>query len=107
MKQISKSEWFVLDRPLAEPNVKWDDDDGEYHIERKEYYNGEIVWFGLDTNWQKKIDGQWTVLATNFDAKPLEKYLPEIVYGNDRTYWKDCEMPLYEKLYQELKQQEQ
>ena len=40
-------------------------------------------------------------------AKSLEKYLPEIVSGNDRTYWKECEMPIYEKLYLELKQQEQ
>jgi hypothetical protein len=107
MKQISKSEWFVLDRPLAEPNVKWGENDSEYHIERKVNRDGEIVWFGCDINWTKEIDGPWTVLATNPDAKPLEKYLPEIVYGNDRTYWKECEMPIYEKLYLELKQQEQ
>jgi len=107
MKQISKSEWFVLDRPIAEPNVKWGENDGEYHIERKVNRDGEIVWFGCDINWTKEIDGPWTVLATNPDAKPLEKYLPEIVYGNDRTYWKECEMPIYEKLYLELKQQEQ
>jgi len=99
MKQISKSEWFVLEKPLAEPNVKWSDDDGEYHIERKVYSDGQIVWFGCDINWKKEIDGNWTELTINFDAKPLEKYLPEIVYGHDRTYWKECEMPIYEKLY--------
>jgi hypothetical protein len=59
------------------------------------------------SDWHKRSD-PWTVLATNPDAKPLEKYLPEIVYGNDRVYWKECEMPIYEKLYLELlKQQEQ
>jgi hypothetical protein len=106
MKQISKSEWFVLDRPLAEPNVKWGETDGEYHIERTVNRDGEIVWFGCDINWKKEIDGPWTVLATNPDAKPLEKYLPEIVYdSNDRIRWKECEMPIYEKLYLELKQQ--
>jgi len=99
MKQISKSEWFVLEKPLAEPNVKWSDNDDEYHIERKVYSDGQIVWFGCDINWKKEIDGNWTELAINSDAKPLEKYLPEIVYGHDRTYWKECEMPIYEKLY--------
>ena len=103
MERSTKIETFILDRPLAEPNVKWTDEDGEYHIERHESYKGEIVWFGLDTNWKKEADGNWTVLATNPDAKPLEKYLPQIVYGNDRTYWKECEMPVYEKLYLELK----
>jgi hypothetical protein len=106
MKQISKTEWFVLDRPLAEPNVKWGKNDGEYHIQREVKNDGEIVWFGCDINWKKEIDGPWTVLTMNPDAKPLEKYLPEIVYdSNDRIRWKECEMPIYEKLYLELKEQ--
>ena len=36
------------------------------------------------------------------DAKPLEKYLPEIVYGEDRNYFAPCEIPIYEKIYLEL-----
>jgi hypothetical protein len=32
----------------------------------------------------------------------LEKYLPEIVYGDDRNYFAPCEIPIYEKLYLEL-----
>ena len=40
--------------------------------------------------------------TTNEDAKPLEKYLPEIVYGEDRNYFAPCEIPIYEKLYLEL-----
>ena len=105
MKQISKSEWFALDRPLAEPNVKWGKNGGEYNIQRKVKTDGEIVWFGCEINWKKEIDGPWTVLTMNPDAKPLEKYLPEIVYGNDRILWEECEMPIYEKLYLELKEQ--
>lgn len=97
MKLIRKSEWFALDRPFAEPNVKWWD--GEYQIERVVDKNGTIIWFGCDVNWKKEVNGIWTELATNPDAKPLEKYLPEIVYGDDRTYWKECEIPIYEKLY--------
>jgi hypothetical protein len=107
MKQISKSEWFILERPLAEPNVKWDENDGEYHIQREVNRDGEIFWFGCEVSWKKEIDGPWTVLTTDSDSNPLQKYLPEIVYCNDRTYWEECEMPTYEKLYQELKQQEQ
>lgn len=102
MKLIRKSEWFALDRPFAEPNVKWSDTE-EYQIKRLVYEDGTIVWFGCDVNWRKEIDGNWTELATNPDAKPLEKYLPEIVYGNDRKYWKECEIPVYEKLYKTLK----
>jgi hypothetical protein len=50
MKQISKSEWFALDRPLAEPNVKWGKNGGEYNIQRKVKTDGEIVWFGCEIN---------------------------------------------------------
>ncbi len=101
MKLDSKSEWFVLDEPLAEPNEKWDSKD-KYYIERVVKKDGSIVWFGCSINWKKEPNGNWTELATNHDAKPLEKYLPEIVYGEDRTYWKECDIPIYEKLYLEL-----
>lgn len=100
MKIGRKSEWFIFDRPIGEPNEKWNLDE-EYHIERYTCEDGQIVWFGCSVNWKKEIGGNWTVLSTNEEAKPLEKYLPEIVYGEDRTYWKECEMPIYEKLYLE------
>jgi hypothetical protein len=101
MKLTSKSEWFILDEPLAEPNEKWYTKE-VYNIERTIDKDGTIVWFGISINWRKEINGNWTELATNHDAQPLEKYLPEIVYGSDRTYWKECDMPIYEKLYLEL-----
>jgi hypothetical protein len=101
MKLNSKSEWFILDKPLAEPNETWGVDD-KYYIERAVNLDGSTVWYGISINWKKEVNGNWTELATNYDAKPLEKYLPEIVYGSDRTYWKECEMPIYEKLYLEL-----
>lgn len=101
MKLHKKSEWFVLDRPLAEPNEKWNDND-KYHIERLVTENGTIIWFGCSINWRKEPNGNWTELATNYDAKPLEKYLPEIVYGSDRTYWKECPEPIYETMRKEV-----
>jgi hypothetical protein len=101
MRRISKSEWFRLDSPIGEPEIRWNNED-QYDIERFVTSDGTIVWFGHATNWQKKQNGEWTKLTTNEDAKPLEKYLPEIVYGEDRTYFAPCEMPIYEKLYLEL-----
>jgi hypothetical protein len=102
MKTVSKSEWFVLDSPIGEPNVKWNPND-EYNIERVVKRDGSVVWFGLAVNWKKDEDGNWGVLTTNENAKPLEKYLPEIVYSeDDRYYFKKCEMPIYEKLYLEM-----
>lgn len=101
MKAISKEEWFELDNPIGEPNEKWNPND-KYVIERKINNDGSIVWFGLGVNWKKEKDGNWGVLSVNENAKPLEKYLPEIVYGDDRMYFKDCEMPIYEKMYLEL-----
>jgi len=98
IKLSKKSEWFKFPSPICEPTVKWKEGD-IYHIERLTYENGDIVWFGINTNWKKEKGGSWTVLSTNYDAKPLEKYLPEIVYGEDRTYWKKCNMPFYERTY--------
>jgi len=101
MKLISKDEWFELDSPIGELNEEWNPKD-KYFIQRKVIKDGSIVWFGLAVNWKKEKDGNWGVLTTNEDAKPLEKYLPEIVYGEDRNYFKECEMPIYEKMYLEL-----
>jgi len=97
---MTKSEWFRLDSPIGEPESKWGRD--PYDIERFVTDEGTILWFGNGVNWKKEKGGEWTVLTTNHDAKPLEKYLPEIVYGEDRNYFAPCEMPIYEKLYLEL-----
>lgn len=95
MKRIKKSEIFKLEFPTgAEPNEL-------NQIERIEYEDGKIVWFGNSTNWKKEPNENWTFLTENPNAKPLEKYLPDIVYGGDRTYFKECEIPIYEKIYQQ------
>ena len=98
MKLSSKSEWFTLDSPIGEPDVKWEYS-YQYQIERVVTSSGDIIWFGLNTNWKKEKDGYWTVLTVNEKAKPLKKHLPDIVYGEDRLYFKPCEMPIYEKMY--------
>jgi len=99
MKLTKKSEWFVFDSPIGEPYINWKDGD-EYHIKRVVREDGETVWFGISINWKKEKGGVWTVLSSNEMAKPLEKYLPNIVYGDDRICWKPCEPPIYEQLYQ-------
>lgn len=101
MKLVRKSEWFEFDSPIGEPNVKYYDN--KYVIERVVKSDGTVVWFGLETNWKRESDGIWRVLTTNENAMPLDKYLPEIVYGEDRMYFKECDMPIYEKLYIENK----
>lgn len=51
-----------------------------YYVSRLEKNSGEIVWFGLETNW-RFFDGQWYVL------KHME--------------WEPCEEPEYEKIYEQ------
>lgn len=101
MIQLSKSEWYAIESPLAEPEERWNRNE-KYHIERVVRENGDIIWYGCSVNWKKEIAGYWSVLTTNYEAKPLEKYLPDIVYGEDRTYWKICDVPLYEKMRTEI-----
>jgi len=101
MKFSSSSEWFELESPIGEPDIKWNYP-YPYFIERVVKPTGEIVWFGQAVNWKKEPNSNWGVLTVNENAKPLEKYLPEIVYGEDRMYFKECEEPIYEKLYKEL-----
>ena len=101
MKLIHKAEWFEFDSPIGEPHIDWNPNE-KYHIERLVKQDGTIIWFGQNTNWKKEPKKNWTVLTTNDYAKPLEKYLPEIVYGGDRTYFKPCVMPIYEKYYKAL-----
>ncbi len=101
IKLESKSEWFILDKPFAEPNERWNDED-KYHIERLVRRDGATVWYGLSTNWKKELNGEWKELSTNYDAKPLEKWLPDTIYGEDRQYWKECGIPMYEQMYLSL-----
>lgn len=75
MKRTCKSEWFVLDKPVEEPEIIFNE--LEYHIERREE-NGDIIWYGINTNWKKEAEGPWTKLIEG-----------EFV---------ECEAPLYEKL---------
>ena len=100
MERRTKSEWFRLESPIGEPNEKWYNE--PYDIERVVTSDGTIIWFGCSTNWKKEKDGEWTKLTANENAKPLEKYLPEIVYGEDRNIFVKCDIPIYEKLYLEL-----
>lgn len=101
MKRGTKSEWFILDSPLGESEMKWKSGQ-KYQIERFVDEKGIVIWFGLETNWKKRLDGQWTVLSVDENSKPLEKYLPDIVYGEGRTYFKPCDPPIYEIFYQNL-----
>ena len=80
---------------------EWFKHDG-WFIERVVNDKGETIWFGQDTNYVKKPNSNWTKLTRNYNAKPLEKYVPEIVYGEDRNYFAECEEPIYEKLRTEL-----
>ena len=98
---ISKEEWFKFETCLAEPEQqKWIKKEEGYSTNRKVSEDGRIVWYGIGINWKKEPGGNWTELAINENAKPLEKYLPDIVYGEDRTYWKECDdMPIYEQIY--------
>jgi hypothetical protein len=100
MKFERKTEYFVFDAPLDEPNIVWNAND-DFRTSREESANGEIVWFGHSINWRKEPNGSWQVLSINENAIPLEKYLPELMYGGDRLIWVDCDTPLYEQLYLE------
>lgn len=97
-KLIKKTELFEFEKPFAEPEMYKHYTSQKYYIERFTYEDGKIIWFGEATNWLKQLDGTWTVLITNQNAKPLEKYLPDVVYGEDRNVFIPCEIPIYEKI---------
>lgn len=102
MKSLTKSEWFEFDYPIGEPDHvsrKEYNANNKYRIERIVNQEGEVIWFGINVNWKKMPGEEWTVLSINQEAKPLEKYLPEIVYGEDRVCWKLCDIPIYEQMY--------
>lgn len=87
MKRTCKSEWFILDEPIEEPEVNWTEE--EYHIERREE-NGTVVWYGINTNW--KYDGKnWYKLKKGNFVKclvpeyELLKIKMDKVIGNDTT----------------------
>lgn len=100
MKLYKKSEWFEYTSPIGEPDINWKYD--SYLIERTVDKDGTIIWFGINTNWKKKKDGVWTVLTKNEDAKPIEKYLPTIMYGNDRMVFVETDTPIYELDYDRI-----
>lgn len=102
MKLIKRSEMFQFPSPIGEPDVHWIPSD-PYYISRIVTEDGTIIWFGLKTNWMKKPEQGWTVLGINHEAKPLPHYLPDIVYGEDRTSFIECDPPIYEVEYLKLK----
>lgn len=80
IKLLEKSEWFEFKSPFCEPEVaeKWTED--KYCIERKTKENGEVVWYGYETNWLKTKKGQWKKLVQGGHFVP-------------------CKMPKYEEMY--------
>jgi hypothetical protein len=84
MKLIKKSEWFQLDTPLGEPNEK-QESKLKYEIERVSLENDTIIWFGIKHNWAKE-NNKWIEYSLNDFVNP----------------WKECEIPIYEKMYNEL-----
>ena len=97
MKLLSKSEWFLLESPIGEPEIDWKDN--SYIIERIVKQDSTIIWFGQGTNWVKKPDESWTKLSTNESVMPN----PDGTYPSERSYFAPCEMPIYEKMYMELR----
>jgi hypothetical protein len=81
MERRTKSEWFRLDNPIGEPEIRWNND--PYDIERVVTSDGTTIWFGQATNWKKEQNGEWTKLTTNEDAKPLEPQ--EKSFSNTKT----------------------
>lgn len=55
--------------------------DSPYRIERIETSNGDIMWFGYNTNWHRLNDIWYELVNTDFI---------------------ECNMPEYEKMYLEL-----
>jgi hypothetical protein len=107
MRLATSSQWFELERPLAEPEIKWDYPHS-YWIERIINKEGDIVWFGQGVNWVKKPNQGWTVLGDDENVKPYETYYNDDgtvsghAYPEGRTIWIPCEEPIYETLYKEM-----
>lgn len=85
MKAVSKSEWFELDKPIGEPKIAEKYREETYVIERIVREDGEVVWFGQETNWVLPSGSdKWTRLA---DVG--SEFIP-------------CEEPIYETMYKKL-----
>lgn len=84
MKLRNKSEGFELDKPIGEPEVakKWRKD--SYFVSRLESSSGAITWVGEKMNWMKLPDNPWHCLK------------------EENGYWEECDIPIYEKLYQKM-----
>ena len=99
MKFISKTEYFKFDKPIGEPDVKFYEN--EYLIQRKED-DKVIIWFGLETNWKYlKSEKVWKKLTTDNNIEPLDIYFPDVIYPENKTYYKECKEPIYETKYKE------
>ena len=105
MRRSKKSEMFEFFSPIGEPDVKYNED--RYFIERLLNEKGEVVWYGLNTNWVRTPEGQWTKLGTDESVEPLETYydnegnIDGYLYPEGRSKFFPCPTPIYEKLYQE------
>ena len=105
----SKSEWFELNKPIGEPKIAENYKEDSYWIERVLKDNGEIVWFGMGTNWISKDDGQtWQYLGVDETVEMIPETLNERgeweggYYPEGRSIWIDCDTPIYEKLYRKI-----
>jgi hypothetical protein len=105
MKLEKRSEIFKFFSPIGEPEIDYREN--QYLIERLVRENGEVVWFGLNTNWVRTPEGQWTKLGTDETVEPLEIYydangdVDGYLYPEERNKFFPCDPPIYEKLYQE------
>lgn len=106
MKAISKSEWFELDKPIGEPELVGNYNETSYCIERVVKTNGDIVWFGLSTNWVSEDGGEtWKYLGTDESVEMVPETKNDRgewvggYYPEGRNIWIDCEKPIYEKFY--------
>jgi hypothetical protein len=97
MELTSKSEWFVLNSPVGEPDVNWKGK--EYHIERIEKGDGEVIWFGCGTNWVKKRGEKWVRLACGNDNTNVDGAV-----HRDGAVFIPCGIPIYEILYDQIKE---
>ena len=77
MRKVRITTILELTEPLEKCNYITD---RPYQIERTEE-NGQIIWYGIDTNWKFK-DNQW--------------------YKLENAHFVPCVIPEYEKLYLEL-----
>lgn len=94
MKLLTKSEWFLFDSPIGEPEVHYREDD--YAIERLVKEDGTTVWFGLGINWTKDPEEDfWRVLSVDESIKEIEPG----VYPEERLVFLPCETPVYEIEY--------